>query len=163
MKKVPISGLLVLASVAIASTAIANSAGPPEMLIAQKTKPNVITLTQVGCQFIEGESKNYGFKTSKAEDCQIINTKTLTERQKSFKPLRLQAGEYIFRVTNKNVPYELGFYLRGAGLTGVTLPKVSGGGLTAGKTLEYKVTLRPGSYVYNCPLNPTPDYPLVVQ
>jgi hypothetical protein len=163
MKKVLVSSLLVLVGVAIACTDIANSAIPSGTPIAQKTKPTLITLTQVGCQFVESESKNYSFKTAKAEDCKTINAKTLTERQKSFKPLSLKAGEYIFRVTNKSVPYELGFYLRGTGLTGVTLPKVSGGGLSEGKTLEYKVTLRPGSYVYSCPLNPTPDYPLVVQ
>jgi hypothetical protein len=65
-------------------------------------------------------------------------------------------------VTNKNVPYELGFYLRGSGLGRLTLPKVSGGGLTTGKTIDYAIDLKEGSYVYSCPLNPTPDYPIVV-
>jgi hypothetical protein len=156
MKKGLVSGLVLLVGLAISNQT-------SRTVIAQTTKPTVITLTQVACQFTESESKNYNYKTTKADDCKDINTKTLTDRQKGFKPLQLKAGEYIFRVTNKNVPYELGFYLRGSGITGLPLPKVSGGGLTEGKTLEYKITLRPGSYVYSCPLNPTPDYPLVVK
>ncbi|MGP1614552.1 MAG: hypothetical protein ACTS5Y_05780, partial [Pollutimonas bauzanensis] len=72
-------------------------------------------------------------------------------------------GRYIFRVTNKDVPYELGFWLRGAGLTGrATLPSVSGGGLTQGVTKDYAIELKPGEYAYSCPLNPTPDYRLIV-
>ncbi|MEO1005441.1 MAG: hypothetical protein AAFW67_06225, partial [Cyanobacteria bacterium J06638_38] len=64
--------------------------------------------------------------------------------------------------TNVNVPYELGFYLRGEGIKQVSLPKVSGGGLTEGVTKDYEVELTAGNYVFSCPLNPTPDYPLVV-
>ena len=70
---------------------------------------------------------------------------------------------------SKKVPYELGFGLRSKGydwrnpLHKVTKTSVSGGGLTQGKTKEYKVTLKPDEYVYSCPLNPTPDYLLVVK
>jgi hypothetical protein len=130
---------------------------------SQSSEAQVITLTQTGCQFLETEGKNYQFTTTKADDCNQINQKTLGDRQSQFKPLQLKPGEYIFRVTNQNVPYELGFYLRGEGLNQVTLPKVSGGGLTKGVTQDYRVTLKPGKYVLSCPLNPTPDYPLVVQ
>ena len=66
-------------------------------------------------------------------------------------------------MTNKNVPYELGFYLRGTGLGRLYLPKASGGGLVMGKTQDYSITLKEGSYVYSCPLNPTPDYRLEVK
>ena len=69
----------------------------------------------------------------------------------------------MFRVTNKNVPYGLGFYLRGDGIVNrATLPSVSGGGLNLGVTKDYEITLKPGEYVYSCPLNPTPDYKIVV-
>jgi hypothetical protein len=62
------------------------------------------------------------------------------------------------------VPYQLGFWLRGSGVVGrVTLPGVSGGGLTTGATKDYAVTLKAGEYLYSCPLNPTPDYKLVVE
>ncbi len=67
-------------------------------------------------------------------------------------------------MTNKNVPYQLGFWLRGSGIVGrVTLPSVSGGGLTTGATMDYAVTLKAGEYLYSCPLNPTPEYRLVVE
>lgn len=125
--------------------------------------PTVITLTQTGCQFIEPEGQDHGFQTSKAQDCKAINGKTGAKRLDASKPLELKPGEYIFRVSNQNVPYELGFYLRGAGLGRLTLPKVSGGGLTTGKTQDYHIDLKEGSYVYSCPLNPTPDYPIVVK
>ena len=74
----------------------------------------------------------------------------------------------MFRVTNRNVPYDLGFWLRSHDydwrnpLHKLTKTSVSGGGLSPGKTQEYTVTLKPGKYIYSCPLNTTPDYPLVV-
>jgi hypothetical protein len=124
--------------------------------------PQIITVTQTGCQFLESEAKNYQYKPKSADDCSRINGETLASRKATFKPLKLKAGTYIFRVKNQGVPYELGFYLRGEGLSQVTLPKVSGGGLTTGTTQDYRVTLKPGNYVMSCPLNPTPDYPIVV-
>jgi len=137
-------------------------AAPPAETATGSAEPQVIELTQTGCQFLETEASDRGYEPSKAEDCEQINADTLDERQAEFKPLELAAGTYIFRVTNTDVPYELGFYLRGAGVSTATLPKVSGGGLTEGKTQNYEVTLQPGKYVFSCPLNPTPDYPVVV-
>ncbi len=79
-------------------------------------------------------------------------------------PWSLTPGSYVFRVTNVDVPYELGFWLRGDGIVDRTLlPAVSGGGLNPGATKDYAVELKPGDYVYSCPLNPTPDYRLVVR
>ncbi len=129
-------------------------------------KPDVtiITLTQTGCQFLESEAgADHGFKTERKTDCIEINEKTGKDRLKKVAPLTVKPGKYIFRVTNKNVPYELGFWLRGAGLARLLQPNVSGGGLTEGVTRDYSVELTPGNYAYSCPLNPTPDYPLVVK
>ncbi len=123
----------------------------------------IITLTQTGCQFTEPEGGDKKFKTKSGADCKTINAKSGENRLAASKALNLKPGEYIFRVTNKNVPYELGFYLRGTGLGRILLPKVSGGGLTRGKTQDYAITLKEGEYVYSCPLNPTPDYKLVVR
>jgi hypothetical protein len=124
----------------------------------------VITLTQTGCQFLESEGgKDLGFTPTSAEDCKKINTATGDKRLSEAKPLVLAPGKYTFRVTNADVPYELGFWLRGTGLGRVTLPSVSGGGLTRGVTRDYVVDLKPGNYVYSCPLNPTPDYALIVK
>lgn len=122
----------------------------------------IINLTQTGCQFLEVEAKDYQYQPTTSEECQKINTRTLSERKAGFQPLKLEAGKYIFRVTNTDVPYQLGFYLRGKGAQKFTLPKVSGGGLTKGKTQDYEITLKPGNYLFSCPLNPTPDYPIIV-
>ena len=117
-------------------------------------EPKVITLTQVGCQFVESENGvDHKFKTNKAGEKRLAQAKVI----------KLKPGNYIFRLTNKNVPYGLGFWLRGQGLGRVTLPSVSGGGLNKGVTKDYKITLKPGDYVYSCPLNPTPDYRLEVE
>ncbi len=125
-------------------------------------EPTVIVLTQTGCQFTEPEGKDHGFQPKKAADCRSINSRGGAKRLADSKALTLKPGSYVFRVTNQNVPYELGFYLRGAGVGRLTLPKVSGGGLVQGKTLDYSVTLKEGDYYYSCPLNPTPDYRLRV-
>lgn len=127
-------------------------------------EPTVIEFTQVGCQFIESENGvNHGFKTTQASDCEAINARTGEERLKEAKVLRLKPGKYVFKVTNENVPYPLGFWVRGDGiLNRARLPSVSGGGLTIGKSRDYEIDLKPGEYVYSCPLNPTPDYKLVV-
>lgn len=127
-------------------------------------EPTVVELTQVPCQFLESEGgRNHGYRSSRKEDCDAINAKTASERLAKAEPIVLKPGRYIFRVTNRDVPYELGFWLRGAGLSGrVTLPSVSGGGLTTGKTQDYAIELKPGEYLFSCPLNPTPDYRLLV-
>jgi len=125
----------------------------------------VIELTQVPCQFLESEGgKNRGFKSAKAADCEAINARTGKQRLAEAQPLELKPGKYVFRVANRNVPYELGFWLRGESLVDrARLPSVSGGGLATGRTQDYAIDLKPGSYVFSCPLNPTPDYKLVVK
>jgi len=131
--------------------------------VATASAAEVIELTQTPCQFLEPEGKDRGFKSKRKEDCVAENKKSATKRLSTSKTLTLKPGDYIFRVTNKNVPYGLGFWLRGNGLLNrAKLPSVSGGGLTPGKTQDYKITLKPGEYVYSCPLNTTPDYSLVV-
>ena len=35
--------------------------------------------------------------------------------------------------------------------------------LKTGKTVDYVIDLKPGEYLYSCPLNPTPNYPLIVE
>ncbi len=125
----------------------------------------VIHLTQTPCQFLESENEvDHGFTSSEKSDCDQINSETGTERLSKAKVLDLKPGKYIFRVTNKNVSYPLGFWLRGDGLINrAKLPSVSGGGLYQESTKEYVITLKEGEYVYSCPLNPTPDYKLVVR
>lgn len=124
----------------------------------------VIELTQTACQFVEVEGKDHGYTSNSKADCNVINNETGEERLANSQILKLKPGKYIFRVKNENVPYALGFWLRGDGLVNrATLPSVSGGGLTTGATKDYEITLKAGEYVFSCPLNPTPDYKLVVE
>ena len=141
------------------------AASLPVGAVFAATGPTVIELNQVPCQFLEPEGEvDHGYRSGKADDCVAINDRTADARLATVAPLVLAPGEYIFRVSNRNVPYDLGFWLRGSGLIArATLPSVSGGGLTTGKSQDYRITLTPGEYVYSCPLNPTPDYPVVVR
>ena len=125
----------------------------------------VIELTQVPCQFLEAEhGKNHGFESQEKADCEAINSRTGATRLATAKTFKLEPGKYVFRVTNRNVPYELGFWLRGDGLLNrISLPSVSGGGLATGTTRDFEIILEEGEYVYSCPLNPTLNYRLIVQ
>ncbi len=125
----------------------------------------LIEFTQTACQFVEAENGvDQGYTTQTKADCEAINSRNGDERLSKSKVYRLKPGKYVFRVTNENVPYALGFYLRGDGLINrARLPSVSGGGLTAGKTRDYEIDLVPGEYIYSCPLNPTPNYKLIVE
>jgi hypothetical protein len=126
---------------------------------------NIIVFTQVPCQFLESENgHNHGFEAKTRAECEAINAKTASERLAATRAIKLRPGRYIFRVTNRNVPYELGFWLRGAGtLDRLSLPSVVGKGLTTGKTRDFEVLLEEGEYVYSSPSNPTPEYRLVVR
>lgn len=126
---------------------------------------NTIELTQTPCQFLESEGgKDRGFKSAKSADCDAINRRSGKQRLAESTTLALKPGRYVFRVKNSNVPYELGFWLRGESLVDrARLPSVSGGGLATGRTRDYAIELIAGDYVYSCPLNPTPDYKLVVR
>jgi len=129
----------------------------------------VIELTQTACQFLESEDGvERGFTTTAKADCDTINTATGAERLAAATILKLKPGKYIFRVTNRDVPYELGFWLRERDydwrnpLHKLTKLSVSGGGLLTGVTKDYEAELEPGEYLYSCPLNTTPDYLLIV-
>ena len=139
------------------------AAGPvlADSHISRENGVVVVPLSQAPCLFLEAETEPKDYHSNKAADCVAINKQTSGQRQ--FKPLHLSPGKVIFRVTNKSVPYELGFWLRGRGLGRATLPSVSGGGLLLGQTKDYTVTLKKGSYWYSCPLNPTPNYSLIVE
>ena len=156
MMKTATTGMLA----ATALLAAAWSTGP----ISAATEATVIDLTQTACQFVEVEGVDHGFTSTKKADCETINGQSGAERLAKSETLQLKPGKYVFRVKNENVPYELGFWLRGDGLVNrATLPSVSGGGLLEGATQDYEIELSAGEYVFSCPLNPTPDYKIVVQ
>ncbi|MGI9371112.1 MAG: hypothetical protein ACR2OJ_01330 [Hyphomicrobiales bacterium] len=131
--------------------------------LAMAEDAQVINLTQTPCQFLEPEGMDHAYSSSNKADCVAINEKTSDDRLKKAETIKLKAGKTIFRVTNKNVSYPLGFYFRGSGVINyASLPKVSGGGLATGVTKDYEIDLKPGEYVFSCPLNNTPDYRVVV-
>lgn len=132
-------------------------------LEASESLSPIIILTQTPCQFLEPEEKDQHYASHKKEDCEQENKRSQSQRLHNSKILKLKAGHYIFRVHNKNVPYSLGFWLRGSGLQRITLPSVSGGGLDPYSTKDYPITLKAGKYIYSCPLNPTPNYVLIVE
>lgn len=131
--------------------------------LSQAEDMQVVNLTQTPCQFLEPEGTDHAYNSAKKADCVAINEKTAEDRLEKASVIKLKAGKTVFRVTNKNVSYPLGFYFRGSGVVNyATLPKVSGGGLAPGVTKDYEIDLKPGEYVFSCPLNSTPDYKVVV-
>jgi len=125
--------------------------------------PVVVELHQTACQFIAAEGGNHHYAAHSFDACTSLNQAGGERRVAGAVPLKLAPGPYVFRVYNDDVPYPLGFWLRGSGLGRVTLPSVSGGGIPAGGHRDYAIELREGEYRYSCPLNPTPDYVLLVE
>jgi len=124
----------------------------------------VIELTQTSCQFIEAENGvDHHYNKLSAHDCEQLNDITSKQRLAKATALHMKAGHYVFRVKNRDVPYRLGFWLRGTGLSRFSLPSVSGGDIARGQTQDYAIVLEKGEYRYSCPLNPNPDYILIVE
>lgn len=82
--------------------------------------------------------------------------------------LKLKAGqEYIFDVTNTGVDHKVGFVIAPKGKTDqknhiadAYLSKT----IKDGESAQSKVvTLEKGEYVYFCPMNPTPQYTIIVE
>jgi len=123
----------------------------------------VVELHQRACQFVEPEGADKHYSATTYQACADLNARNGAQRVAASSPLKLASGHYIFRVYNDNVPYNLGFWLRGSGFARVTLPSVSGGGIGRDSFREYSIELSQGEYRYSCPLNPTPDYILRVE
>ncbi|SFR31314.1 Cupredoxin-like domain-containing protein [Robiginitalea myxolifaciens] len=91
---------------------------------------------------------------------------TQTEGEFTTKTLNLEAGNYIFEISNQGVDHELGFVLAPKGKTdqahhikAAYVKKTVNDGESSQTNI---VTLEKGEYVYFCPLNPTPHYTLIV-
>ncbi|MBL4709840.1 MAG: cupredoxin domain-containing protein [Flavobacteriales bacterium] len=92
---------------------------------------------------------------------------TQTPGEFNKKELKLKAGEpYVFEVTNKGVDHAVGFVIAPKGKTdkenhiaNAYVQKV----VEEGQTQSSKeVVLEKGEYVFFCPMNPTPQYRIVV-
>jgi uncharacterized cupredoxin-like copper-binding protein len=105
-----------------------------------------------------------------ASFAQSAKTVKLSQTPGEFetKEITLKAGKpYVFEVTNNGVDHEIGFVLAPKGKTdqanhigAAYLSKAVKDGESA---TSQEVTLEAGEYVYFCPLNPTPEYRLIVK
>jgi plastocyanin len=98
-------------------------------------------------------------KTVKLEQTEGVFTK---------ESLKLKPGKYVFEVTNKEIDHKVAFVLapkkenvtQEDHITNAYLANPVGDGETA---QSKEVILKKGTYVYFCPMNPTPQYTLVVK
>ncbi len=100
---------------------------------------------------------------------ETVKTVSLEQTKGEFtqKAITLSEGTYVFEIANVGVDHEVGFVLAPKGKTEAKnhiknayvteVVKTN----TKGHTKE--VSLKKGEYVYFCPLNPTPQYTLIVQ
>lgn len=110
--------------------------------------------------------------TAQAQDKMMdktVKTVALEQTKGEFtqKSLTLSEGTYVFEIANTGVDHEVGFVLAPKGKTDAKhhikeayVTKAVG---TNSKQNSNAVTLTKGEYVYFCPLNPTPQYTLVVK
>ena len=100
-------------------------------------------------------------------NAQKVKTVALEQTKGEFtqKKITLSEGTYIFEIANNNVGHNVGFVLapksdvkKHIKNAYVTKPVTNNS-----KSTSKKVTLTKGEYVYFCPLNPTPQYTLIVE
>lgn len=92
-----------------------------------------------------------------------------TKGEFTQKTVTLTEGDYIFEISNKNVGHQVGFVLVPKGKdaskaenhikTAYVTKAVENNSKETSKT----TSLTKGEYVYFCPLNPTPQYTLIVE
>ncbi|WP_033959753.1 cupredoxin domain-containing protein [Psychroserpens jangbogonensis] len=110
-----------------------------------------------------------------AQDKMMKDTKatvvTLEQTEGEFtqKEITLEAGAYIFEIENNNVGHQVGFVLMSKGkdasnpenhIKTAYVTKVVDNN---SKETSNVTNLEKGEYVYFCPMNPTPQYTLIVK
>ncbi len=110
------------------------------------------------------------FATANAQDKMMAKeTKTVsleqTKGEFTQKQLTLKPGTYVFEIANNNVGHNVGFVLAPKSNPDAHIKSAYVTSPVANNTKETskEVTLEKGEYVYFCPLNPTPQYTLIVQ
>jgi len=109
------------------------------------------------------------FLAPNMSQAQTVKTITLeqTPGEFSIQSLTVAPGSYVFDVTNNGIDHAVGFVVAPVGKTdqehhiqeAYVQKTISDGESSKSKV----VTLEKGEYVYFCPLNPTPQYKLVVK
>ncbi len=98
-----------------------------------------------------------------------IQTIQLEQTKGAFtqQSLTLDKCSYVFEIANNGVGHDVGFVLAPKGKTDqahhIKEAYVTQVVATGEKQLTGTVSLEPGEYVYFCPLNPTPEYTLIVK
>lgn len=110
--------------------------------------------------------------TAQAQDKMMskdVKTVSLEQTKGEFtqKSITLSEGTYMFEITNTGVGHDVGFVLAPKGKTDaknhIKNAYVTSVVKNNTKGHSKKVTLKKGEYVYFCPLNPTPQYTLIVK
>ena len=98
-----------------------------------------------------------------------VKTVSLQQTKGEFtqKSITLSEGTYVFEISNTGVGHDVGFVLAPKGKTDAA-NHIKNAYVTEvvkndTKGHSKEVTLKKGTYVYFCPLNPTPQYTLVVE
>lgn len=121
-----------------------------------------IALTfSVGVNAQDNMKKEAMMKDSKATVVALEQTKG----EFTQKTITLEEGQYIFEINNNNVGHEVGFVLApktnpDAHIKTAYVTKVVKNNTTERSNVT---TLAKGEYVYFCPMNPTPQYTLIVE
>ncbi|OAD46283.1 plastocyanin/azurin family copper-binding protein [Polaribacter atrinae] len=111
----------------------------------------------------------FAFSTNAQDkmDKAAVKTVSLEQTKGEFtqKQLTLSEGTYIFEVANNNVGHNVGFVLapKADAKAHIKNAYVTAQVKNNTKETSKEVTLTKGEYVYFCPLNPTPQYTLIVE
>ena len=90
-----------------------------------------------------------------------------TEGEFTIKELHLSEGNYIFEIVNSGIDHNVGFVIAPEGKTDaehhIKEAYVKEAVAEGNSSMTNQVKLAKGTYVYFCPLNPTPQYKLIVE
>ncbi|TBU90055.1 hypothetical protein DNJ95_18475 [Stutzerimonas kirkiae] len=129
----------------------------------------MIEVQQTACQFLEAEHYvEQNFSARSAQQCHEINARTWAARARNARPLLAMQGEFIIRVSNRDVPYPVDFWLRPyenhftTAQPRIELPEYRIEEIPPGETREIRVDLPRSFYLWSSPRNGTPDYSLLI-
>lgn len=101
-----------------------------------------------------------------AQEVQTIKMEQ-TEGEFNIKGLTLSEGTYKFEVTNNGVDHKVGFVIAPKGMTEqkdhIQSAYLSETIKSGDSSSSGEVILTKGEYVFFCPMNPTPEYTIVVE
>ncbi len=90
-----------------------------------------------------------------------------TEGEFTIKELHLSEGTYVFEIANNGIDHNIGFVIAPEGKTDaehhIKAAYVKEAVSQGKSSMTNQVKLTKGTYVYFCPLNPTPQYKLIVE